>query len=176
MPSVRLRSHRALRDPARLPLDDDDALGAALFARLAGALVRGRPRPVLLTLWDEEVAQYDLPGVFALPPPDRGPLIAAMAGQPEARAAAMVGVLELNFARMPRPMAAATVFLEWPDNRWWTAWQILDTAGRPVGEGPVIRRAVDGSPRPGGMGGWFSTCRRLGLKLNLEPVDPIVYH
>ena len=58
MPSVQLRSHRAFRDPARFPLDDDDALGAALFARLAAALVRGKPRPALLTLWDEDVAQY----------------------------------------------------------------------------------------------------------------------
>jgi hypothetical protein len=72
--------------------------------------------------------------------------------------------------RTPQPVRALVVYLEWPDNRWWTAWQALDADGAPVGDEPQVRRAVEGYPRPGGMGGWFARARREGLRLNLEPV------
>ena len=77
---------------------------------------------------------------------------------------------------MPQPALAVVVYAEWPDNRWWTAWQFIDRERQVLGEEPEIRRAVDGWPRPGGMGGWFAYARRTGVRLRLQPKEPVVVH
>lgn len=166
---IRLRTRKGFRDPYRLP-NDDDALGRALFADLLASQVeQGRP-PAMFTLFEREYAWFDLSSVIRTPQPHRDRMIAALAGQPEARSAAMLGMINLRFGREHPGTPCAVVYLEWPDNRWWTAWQPVDADRRPIGDGPTVRRAIDGHPRPGGVGGWFSACRRLGLKLTLTPV------
>lgn len=168
---VRLRSRKASRDPYRFPVGDD-ALGRALFAELLAMQVSERRPPTLYALWEREVSWYELGPALAAPPPQRERLIAALAGQPEVTAAAISGIVNLRFGRADPGTSCAVVYLEWPDNRWWTAWQPVDAERRPLGDGPTVRRAVDGAPRPGGVGGWFAMCRRLGLKLTLTPVQP----
>ena len=68
-----------------------------------------------------------------------------------------------------------SVFIEWPDNRWWTAWQPLGPTRALVGDAPQVRCALDGSPRPGGVGGWFALGRRKGLKLRVQREDTPVH-
>lgn len=165
---IRLRSRRGLRDLYRFPVDDD-ALGNALFGELLAALARGPMAPSMLTLWDHEVALFDLPSVLSLRQPLREQVVAGLAGQPGAVAAALIGRFNLRVGPNPEPQPYALVFIEWPDNRWWTAWQPLDAARQPIGDGPRVRRAVDGWPRPGGVGGWYAACRRMGIKLTLTP-------
>jgi len=166
---LQLRVHSGPRDHARLP-SDDDALGDALFEQVRSATARGLPRPAVLVLDAQQVRQFDAVPLLQRAPFDQGRLLAAVGGQPDAECAALAGGLTLRTGG--GPARAIVVYLEWPDNRWWTAWQPLDGSGRPAGEGPRVRRAVDGAPRPGGLGGWFSRARREGLRLRLEPQTP----
>ena len=174
---IKLRSRRGGRDPYRFPVHDD-ALGNALFGELLAALARGPTPPSMLTLLEHEVLLFELPSVLALRPPLRERVVAGLAGQPGAVAASLVGRFNLRVGPDPQPVPHALVYLEWPDNRWWTAWQPIDTGSQPLGDGPKIRRAVDGWPRPGGVGGWFAACRRMGIQLKLTPLgqDPDWVH
>ncbi len=166
----RLRARRGNRDPYRLPLGDD-ALGRAIFAELLASQVAQARPPAMITLFEREFAWFDLSNVLASTPPHRERMLAALAGQPGSEAAAILGVVNLRFGRGDPGTPCAVVYVEWPDNRWWTAWQPVDAERRPVGDAPTVRRAVDGHPRPGGVGTWYATCRRLGLKLTLTPVQ-----
>lgn len=168
---VRIRSRRGLRDPYRFPTDDD-ALGNAIFGEVLASLARGPMPPAMVTLFEHEVVLFDLPTVLSLRSPQREHVIAGLAGQPDAICAAMIGRFNLRVGPNPTPTPHALVFLEWPDNRWWTAWQPLDPQRQPVGDAPLIRRAVDGWPRPGGIGGWYAACRRMGIRLTLTPTAP----
>ena len=166
--TVRLQVRRG---PAEgFPTDDDDALGDLAFGRVTGAVEKGTPRPALLVLREDRVEWVDLVPVLGLPSPRREIFMAGLAGPQDAVCAGMLGVLSVSSNR--RAVRAAVAYLEWPDNRWWTAWQPLDDSRKLVGDGPVVRRAVDGWPRPGGIGGWFATVRRMNLRLNVTPSDP----
>lgn len=170
MPDVRLKIRHAPRDPVRFPADDD-ALGDLSFTRVKDALNRGLPRPALMVVGPTLVDWIDIAPVLHLGPPHAPLMVAALAGQPENLCAGLLGVMTLR--RGDKAVGrAAVVFLEWPDNRWWTAWQPLDRQGVLIGEAPSVRRAVDGWPRPGGVGGWFAAVRRLGLKPRLEMLPP----
>lgn len=166
------------RDPERFP-SDDDALGASLFAMLGRALERGLPRPALLVVRSEQVDHIDALPLLRLPPPQGQRMMAAAAGQEDVECLALVAPLTLRTG--PSTGArAAVVYVEWPDNRWWTCWQPLDDERRLLGDGPAIRTAVEGWPKPGGVGAWFSTARRLSLVLHMRPVEdadaPAVVH
>lgn len=165
-----LRIRTGPRDPAILP-SDDDALGESLFGRTVATLDKGFPRPVMLVLQEQQVDQVDVGPILRAPPPHRERMLSALAGQPAVTAAALVGTLSLERKRRGEVLArsrALVVYLEWPDNRWWTSWQIVDGARALVGDGPVTRRAIDGEPRPGGVGGWFARARREGLRLRMR--------
>lgn len=164
-----LRIRSSARDPERFPAVDE-ALGQSLFTMLAGALLRGLPRPVLLLVREGQVDQVDALEILRRPRPDAHHLLSALCGQEGVECAALVGVLSLRTGQRTASRAAV-VFIEWPDNRWWTAWQAMDEARVLIGEGPVVRAAVDGWPKPGGVGGWFSTARRLDLRIRLSKVD-----
>lgn len=168
-PRFQLRIQTGPRDPDRLPLDEE-RLGMALFGRVTEALPRGAPRPALLLLRDAEVQQLDVVPLLQAPLEHRERLLAAAVGQEGVRCAALAGALSLRRRVGGKVVGqrAVVVFLEYPDNRWWTAWQGVDEQRALVGDGPVLRRAVEGSPRPGGVGGWFARARREGLKLRLE--------
>ncbi len=169
MTSVRIRMAVAPRDDARFPPDDDEALGRALFDMLATALDRGLPRPAFLIVRPDRVEQIDALPVLRLPQPRGAHMLSAAAGQEGVECVALVAPLTLRTG--PRTGArAAVVFVEWPDNRWWTAWQPLDDERTLLGDAPAVRSAEEGWPKPGGVGGWFSTARRLGLRLRLQSV------
>jgi hypothetical protein len=174
----KLRVQVAERDPVRFP-KEDDALGESLFGLLGEALSQGRiPRPAMLVLRDRQVDQFDLLPILREGGWATQRLLAGLVGREEVEGAALVGVLMVRQGnrRDARPMQAAVCFVEWPDNRWWTAWQPLDARNRRVGEAPVVRRAVDGWPKPGGVGGWFATARRNRLRIELKPVDGSLVH
>jgi hypothetical protein len=172
MPSrYTLRVHAGRRDLERFPTDDD-ALGESLFGLLKKAVPKGLPRPAMLVLEPEMIRQYDIVPVLPAPARERERMFSAISSQAGAECAVLAGALTTRPAG-PKSgdgpvRRAIVVYVEWPDNRWWTAWQALDPERALVGEGPVIRRAVDGWPRPAGMGGWFARARREKLTLRLE--------
>jgi len=175
-PTFRLQVRSAERDPERFP-EGDDALGERLFGQVCGALERGLPRPVMLALRHDQVDQYDIVPVLKAGPPHSPRMMAAIAGQDAVDSAALAGELRVRGPRMRQPALAVVVYVEWPDNRWWTAWQFIDRERNPLGEDPFVRKAVDGWPRPGGMGGWFARARRTGVRLRLQHHDdsPMVH-
>jgi hypothetical protein len=165
---LRLRVRTSVRDPKMLPSDGDDALGEAMFGHLLTSATRkGPPRPALVALTGDQVEQFDVAAVHQYPEPARTRLMAAIAGRPDLECGAIAGTMQLTRGRIRR-QRALMVFIEWPDNRWWTAWQLLDADGKPVEGEPVVRRAVDGWPRPRGIGGWFARCRREQLHLQMK--------
>ncbi len=174
-----LRVRRSSRDLAALPDTGDRALGDALWGRLCGALDKGRPHPALLVLREDRVEQFDLVQVRRVAGRGAPRLISALAAQLNKERAsdvvctALVGVLVLRGRGRPE-CPGAVVYVEWPDNRWWSAVAPLAAEGGLQWPEPQIRSAVDGWPRPGGVGGWFSTARRERLWLNLQPVVPEV--
>lgn len=174
-PTFQLRIRRGPRSPERFPRDED-ALGESLVQALSDALERGLPRPAMLLLRPGEVEQVDLLAVLRAPRPQAERMLAALAGQEGVEAAALVGMLRVRGPAAPQGGLAAVVYAEWPDNRWWTAWRFVGPRRELLGEEPMIRRAVDGWPRPGGIGGWFARARRTRVRLRLEgPSQPTVH-
>ena len=167
-----LRIHVGPRDKDRFP-EADDALGESLFAMAAGVLSRGLPRPSVLVFRPEQIDRFDVVPVIKAQQPHRQRMLAAIAGQKDVSCSALVGVFRVRFGRMKEPQRAIICFVEWPDNRWWTCWQLLDDSRQLVGEAPIVRRAVDGWPRPNGIGGWFSMVRRTGLRLRMQPSEAV---
>lgn len=168
----RLRIRSSARDPAGFPAEDE-ALGQSLFTRLAASLLRGLPRPTLLLLREDQVDQVDALDILRRSGDEGHTLLSALSGQEGVQCAALVGVLTVRTG--PQSGArAAVIFVEWPDNRWWTAWQPMDESRVLLGEGPIVRAAVDGWPKPGGVGGWFAKARRLDLHLRLTKVEDTV--
>ena len=173
----RMRVHVAERDPQRFP-KDDDLLGENLFELLKDALSGGRvPRPAMLVLRDRQVDQFDLLPILRSGGWSAQRLLGGLVGRDNVDCAALVGALVVRPGRRQEGAhQAAVCFVEWPDNRWWTAWQPLDGKNRLVGPEPLVRRAVDGWPKPTGVGGWFSSARRDRVRLELKPVGESLVH
>ena len=173
----RLRVHVGLREYDRFP-KDDDAIGMRLFGMLTDAMERGNPKPAMLALTSARVEQFDLAPLMNVKPRQREMLLSAIAGRPDMECVAVVGVLRRSTrqrgANASKPVGprVAAVLIEWADNRWWMAWQTINEKGELLGEEPEIRRAVEGWPRPGGIGGWFARARRMGLRLKMETSIP----
>jgi hypothetical protein len=166
LPPLSLRVHVEERKAENFPFDDDDSLGERLWERMEGRI--GRPlAPALIVLRNEQVDMLDL-----LPLVGAGASLqlfaSSAAGQPGVQCVALLGTPSL--VRAGHLVGrAAVAFLEWPDNRWWQAFQPLDPSfGVMPDFGREVHRAVDGMPRPGGLGGWFSTARYFNLALKLE--------
>lgn len=173
MPQWTLRVRTGPRDPKLLPLGDD-ALGEAMLTRLLDvARETGPPRPALVAVHPERVEQFDLATIHKAPEPHRTRLTASILGREELDCGVVAGTLMVQ-----RPGGAKgrglVVFIEWPDNRWWTAWHALGPDRQPVDGEATIRRAVDGWPRPRGVGGWFARVRREGLRLRVNRPLPQV--
>jgi hypothetical protein len=165
--SVRTRISIGPRDPQRFPGEDDD-LGRSLLALVEGAIEeQGKlPRPSLLAFRPEQVEQYDLRPVVKSDA-DVHRFISAVAGQPGIEAVSLLGVLGVRFGRAPMPTPAVVAFVEWPDCRWWSAVRPLEERALREDWPALLRSAVEGYPRPGGMGGWFSRARREQLQLRV---------
>ncbi len=168
-PGIRLQVGARPRDAAEFP-PQDDALGQNLAGMVLRGVARGVPPPTIIVLRQEQVEVIDLRPIL-----EAGlsvhRFIAAAAGQPDVQAVALLAVLELE--ELGRPLGrGGSVFVEWPDNRWWHGYHLLGRSGRPVDDMPlVVRRALDGQPRPRGFGGWFSRSRFQRLRLRLERVE-----
>ncbi len=165
--SVRTRVAIAPRDLDRFPLDDD-ALGSSLMGLVEGVITdRGAlPRPVVLALRPEQIEQYELKDLLG-GGADVHRFISAVAGQPGVEAVALLGVVGVRFGRGGVPTPAAVSFVEWPDCRWWSAVRPLEDRSLRSDWPAIQRAAVDGYPRPGGMGAWFSRARRERLQLRV---------
>ena len=147
---------------------EDDILGAKLFEMVAGALSRGRPAPALFLFSESSVDRFPLRSLSQRPHRSRQRLLGALAGQDGVECMAMLGAFRFRGKGPLNGAWVVSVFIEWPDNRWWTAWQPLGPRGSLIGDKPQVRTALDGSPRPGGMGGWFALARRTGVHLRVH--------
>jgi len=166
-PAVRLRGKSSRRDPVRFPFDDE-LLGASLFGQVRVALERGMPGPASFVFFGAHVDRFTLTGLGKATAGERQRLLAAMAGQDSVECMAILGAFRFRGQGALNGQWVASVFIEWPDNRWWTAWQPISPTRDLIGIEPQIRSAVDGSPRPTGVGGWFARSRREGLKLRVQ--------
>jgi hypothetical protein len=170
----RLKGFVGPRDLEKYP-KDDDALGMKLFAAVEGALARGRPAPAAFILFDGQIDRFSLRKMGALSPGSQQRILAAMAAQESVECMAVLGAFRFRGQGPLNGAWVVSVFIEWPDNRWWTAWQPLGPTRALVGDAPQVRCALDGSPRPGGVGGWFALGRRKGLKLRVQREDTPVH-
>jgi hypothetical protein len=166
-------------------LDDrvwkDDDVGRKLAAMVRSAIDNsGAPAAAVCIRSDRldlvdlgEVVRQRLSPAFLL-------TVLTRANAPFAGPVEAVGVLG-RFRYRPEPgqpgTPVATVFVEWPDCRWWH-WQVLldPETGHPVPETETVFRAVDGGRRPASLGGWWSKGRRTRLRARLEPSEPITVH
>lgn len=165
MPRIHIRLAHAARDPD-FPAADE-ALGASLWSMLVTKLPRGVPRPALVTLFGDTAQIVDLPPILAAGV-DVHQATAAFASQEGAEALATVGVM--SRLRAGRTIGRfAVVFIEWPDGRWWCSSHALDASGQLLSELETdVTRAVDGAPKPAGLGAWFRRARYEGLRLTLD--------
>jgi len=165
--ALRLEGSAVPRDLGRYPRGDD-ALGLSLFEMVAKALSRGRPAPAVFLFSSEMVDRFPYRGLVQFKGAARQRLLGAIAGSDTAECMAIIGAFRFSGRGPLNGHWVASVFIEWPDNRWWTAWQPLGPEGQLVGDSPQIRTAADGSPRPGGVGGWFALARRKNLRLRVN--------
>jgi hypothetical protein len=151
----------------------DDELGTSVMGRLLEtARERGLPRPALVAIHSSRVEQFELAAVRRAAEPHRTRLIASILGRPELECGVLAGTMTIERRGAP-PARGLVVYIEWPDNRWWTAWHPVDASGAPVESEPSVRRAIDGWPMPRGVGGWFSRVRREGLRLRVQESNPV---
>lgn len=156
----------------------DEELGLALVDLVRHALTRGQP-PTVVT-----VARPDRIEVIGLAPVLEhgvhvGGFIASLtraeldppAADP--RAVGLMGTLQVRQSPDGVPVPQATVFLEWPDCRWWHWRALVDpTRGELIEDTATIRRATDGDPLPDGLGRWWSLGRRQPWRVRLEGGSP----
>ena len=169
-----MRAYQSPRDMERFPREDE-ALGRAVHRVVEEALEKGVPRPTLFVFFSGQLDRFDLVPLMKQPRATRDRMIAAIAGQREVECVALIGVLQVTRAGRTSIGKGAVAYLEWPDNRWWTAWMPLDAEGKPARDRVEERSAVEGYPRPGGVGGWFSLARRAGLRLHMNTKDSTVH-
>ncbi|MBW2255520.1 MAG: hypothetical protein JRI25_13095 [Deltaproteobacteria bacterium] len=159
----------------------DDDLGDTL-ARMVRKAVDGRAAPpIAVCIRTDRLDLLDLgEAVRGRFPPAL--LLAALtrAEVPCAGPVEAVGVLGRFRYRPDRDhpgIPVATVFVEWPDCRWWHWQALVDPAnGWLLPETETVLRAVDGGRRPSSLGGWWSTGRRARLRARLEPSEPVTIH
>jgi len=164
---LKLKGSVGPRDPAAYPGGDFE-LGSALFAQVSAALQRGRPAPSVFLIMEDTVERFSMRPLAGRSRPSRQRILAGLAGIEGVECVVMLGAFKFSGKGPLNGAWVASVFIEWPDNRWWTAWQPLGPQGALVGDAPQVRCAEDGSPRPGGMGGWFALSRRTGVKLRVQ--------
>ena len=172
---VAIRVHSVALEAA----SDDDAIGGALVRVVQHALARGGApsaavgvggaRADLVPLRPFSEAQASLPAFLAS-------LSATLPdGTRPVDAVGLAGTFDLRHGDSSPPTTIAMVFLEWSDCRWWRWRALLDqnlgtTLVRAGSE--VIDRAVDGAPRPDGLGGWWSLARRTSVQFRFIPELP----
>jgi len=171
---IRLRGSTSVRDVQLFPFDDE-SLGFGLFTQVTVALKRGMPAPSTFVFFSDRVDRFSLGALRGMTVRSRQRLISSMAGQDGVECVALLGAFRFRGRGPLNGQWVANAFVEWPDNRWWTAWQPIGPTRELVGLEPQVRTATDGSPRPSGVGGWFAWARRDGLKLRVQREHPPVH-
>ena len=165
--SAKIRVSVGKRDLLVFPREDD-LLGQALYSRLESTILQGKlPRPTALAFHEEQLTHYDLLPLLK-GRSDVHRFLAAVSGQRGIEAVATVGLVRMGPAQAKQRPLCAMCFVEWPDSRWWWALRLLEDRNFRDDWPLVVRRAQEGDPRPGGVGGWFSRGRRERLKLNAK--------
>ena len=144
-------------DKERFPVEEDK-LGRAIFSLVAEKSFLG-PLPLEAWIFSGDSLQIVR---FA-----QGKIayqhMAALAALPNVQYLALVGGLKKQNQK-----SIAQVFLEAPNGQWWFGSQGLNQEGQVWLMDPSIERAIDWMPKPFGLGGWFSTARRLGIKVEFR--------
>jgi hypothetical protein len=154
--------------------DDDDALGERLTALVRDALARGGAPPAAVVVMDGRVdlilLRPELVGEVPVPMLLGGLSRSIQADRPAVKAVGMIGVFRPRpSTSRPPGVPVAMVFLEWTDCRWWQWRGLIDPeAGAVLEETETVGRAVDGVPRPRGLGGWWSLGRRRNMAFRLD--------
>jgi hypothetical protein len=155
--------------PATPWFPDDDALGALLVDLVERAVDAGGGVPAAVGAWPEEIQIIPvIPLIEAGWTPARFLASLSQTPRPHLGLPAVVGVIgRLRFRqRDDAPwVPIATVFLEWPDGRWWRWRQLIGADGRRAPGTDVTDRAIDGLPLPDHLGGYW----RLG-RLGAPPL------
>lgn len=164
---LRVRLRVMPRHPS-FPTGDDDALGLAMWKEVSLRAQQGLVRPSVVAMGEETAYVLDLVPLVG-PPPVMHRRVAALAGMAGVEALAVVGTMRRRRRDRPEGDPVAVVFVEWNDGRWWFAVRPQAHQGgfAPLTEAEVLR-AVDGTSRPGGLGGWFSRARFEGLQAKLD--------
>ena len=155
---------------------DEDQLGVRLQGLVERNLERGAPTVGVVARRDEVILVPLRPFIDAK---HRLPLVLAglarwNEGEGPPEAVGVMGRMRRR-GRGDRQWAPfATVFLEWPDGRWWHWQLLLDADGAPLPDSSTQARAVDGLPRPSGLGGWWTLSRTRKPSLKLERKVPEV--
>lgn len=166
----------------------DDELGEHLVKAVRDALWRGGAPPSAIAVGADAVAIVPLfPFVQAglgWPMLVVGMCADAPGNVGSAEAVGVIGVFQRRAPGDEVGIPVATVFVEWPDGRWWHWLGLLApvTVADDVGTGRpglALRpgtesrgRAVDGDSRPEGLGGWWTASRNRPVQLGWTPNEP----
>lgn len=152
------------RDKNDFP-DDEEKLGEKLFALVANQSFLGE-LPLELWLFTESSIQIvnfsSRVSYFQ---------VSALCGLDGVQFVAMLGG-----AVKKDGQKIGYVFMEWTDCRWWFGSQALKQDGAVILSYPMIQKATNRDDKPLGLGGWFSTARRLGLKAQIIESDERLVH
>jgi hypothetical protein len=154
----------------------DDALGELLVDLVARAVDAGGGVPAAIAVWPQEIQIIPLiPLIEGGWTPARFLASLSRTAHPHLQEPYAVGVIgRLRFRSAPDSpwVGIATVFVEWPDGRWWRWRQLLDADGARVAETAIWDRAVDGLPRPDHLGGYWRMGRLGQPPLQVASDDP----
>lgn len=180
--NVDVRVSMLLRDAT-----SDEALGRSLVDAVESALLRGGAPSAAIAVGRESVAIVPLWPLANAGLAWPGLVIGLCGGAPgdvgEIEAVGVIGAFQRGGRGQP-PIPVATVFLEWPDGRWWHWLGLLGDRRVPADDGSVrelrlvrdgtvdLRRAIDGDARPDGLGGWWSGYRRRPIRLQWRRTEP----
>jgi hypothetical protein len=162
--------------------DDDDSLGEYLAALVTDAARRGGAPAAAIVVGSGRVdivplapiAQANVPVPAFLAGLTHSPF-----GDEPPDAVGLIGTFRMRRKPGDPGVPVAMVFLEWTDCRWWQWRALLDVeAGRATlrEDTETILRAVDGTPKPARLGGWWSLGRRRPVRLEWHRREPIVFH
>ena len=164
----------------RLETEDDDSVGEQLIEVVRQSLRKGEfpSAAVVVAAGRADILplQPMVDGGVSLPAALAGLTATMPDGTRPVLAVGIVGPFEIRRSDQTNEVRqVVTVFLEWTDCRWWH-WSIdAEKSGSQLRLKDFTERtdrAVDGSARPDGLGGWWSLARRTGASLSFIPELP----
>lgn len=161
---IKTRVRYLERDRKDFP-DDEDKVGQKLFDLVANQSFLG-PLPLELWLFTDtsiQIVNFTSKVSFVQ--------VSALCGFDGVQFVALLGG-----AKKKDGQKIGYVFMEWVDCRWWFGSQALGKDDSVILNYPMIKKATDKDDKPLGLGGWFSTARRLGLKAQIVESDETLVH